>query len=138
MQRAEGRVSKARRSLRRMLTYAGVCSELSDASAKLDELCDVLEEKNTRIEYNRERLLAMDKKLKASYIDIYEIAVACGHVCSVCCSRWTRSSRPYVYVYMYSVCIYSIICMYVCVCVYIKICNGEEAQGLLHIYIYMC
>ena len=101
-----------------MLTYAGVCSELSDASAKLDELCDVLEEKNTRIEYNRERLLAMDKKLKASYIDIYEIAVACGHVCSVCCSRWTRSSRPYMYMYICILYVYIVSYVCMCVCVY--------------------
>jgi hypothetical protein len=69
-----------------VLTYAGVCRELSDASAKLDELCDLLEEKNTRIEYNRERLLAMDKKLKASYIYVY--------IYIYIYMRWTRSSRP--------------------------------------------
>jgi hypothetical protein len=40
-------------------------SEASEAHGKLDHLCDVLEEKHTKVDYNRDRISAIDKKLKA-------------------------------------------------------------------------
>jgi hypothetical protein len=93
-----------------MLTYADVCRELSDASAKLDELCDVLEEKNTRIEYNRERLLAMDKKLKASYISIHIYI------------------HKHMYIFIY---------IYIYIYIYINIYRHKYIYINIYIYIYI-